>query len=420
MLYVVMAYAIPWGLIYTAGYPWLYREPELNIGALAVLIFTYLSSILIGNINMINKKNRKIFRYKFQFVNDNVQVSILILCVLVAGFGLALGFNDFRYEATSISGRGSFLLIIFAMIPTILQFFLLVYLFYEPIYYNKFKRRSIFKRILLAVGLIISSNGIATLMVASIAVMHAIFPYTLRDFLLKNINNKKSNNNFNLIKFFIIGAVLIFLVGISWVAGEATKRGDLFSVIDLIKSDDSWRFALEWLNLRLSPSYVSLLNALDYYSLSTDPSVIINNLFAPLKSFLFRLNHLLMSPIEFLRPDDGTIARINYLFITESEFVRSKEGTSPGLFSGFLYSFPFPMNFIILFGYLMLIQNILSRIIGGMLSKMTSIGWVCFLIFTLALFASPIDFLLIVDDGMIALILLMLLCYSCIKKSYIV
>jgi hypothetical protein len=127
-----------------------------------------------------------------------------------------------------------------------------------------------------------------------------------------------------------------------------------------------------------------------------------------------------MSPIEFLRPDDGTIARINYLFITESEFVRSKEGTSPGLFSGFLYSFPFPMNFIILFGYLMLIQNILSRIIGGMLSKMTSIGWVCFLIFTLALFASPIDFLLIVDDGMIALILLMLLCYSCIKKSYIV
>jgi len=58
MLYVVTAYVIPWGLICTAGYPWIYREPELNIGALAVLMFTYLSSILIGNINMVNNKNR--------------------------------------------------------------------------------------------------------------------------------------------------------------------------------------------------------------------------------------------------------------------------------------------------------------------------------------------------------------------------
>ena len=423
LLYMLLAYLAPAILVNIAGVPWIYREVALNWVALAVLLLALGAYLMLGNFPSSAgpiQPQKLAPRYTFRFPGTGFQISVLLVLVVIAALGLAGGVSGFRYSETGLSDRGSPLTIAFALVPTILQFFLLVYLFYDTTLPPWSSWGQMVKKALLATGLLLSANGIATLLVATLGLLHLVSPETTRNFLFRRTGasgERRPGGFYRGARMLSLALLFALLAAGAWIAGEATKRGEISSVIDLILSDTFLQFTIEWLVLRLSPSYVSLVAALEHYTLAPEWRVIADHLMAPVGSFLFRLNFLVMNLFDVARPQEGSLARINYLLITANDFVRDREGTSPGLLPGFLYSFPFPLNFIVLIGYLLVLQQFATRMINGMGRQMTAIGWAVFLIFMLPMFASPIDFLLIIDDGLISALLLVLLAYSCIRRT---
>jgi hypothetical protein len=425
LLYMFIAYIVPAILVDFAGFPWIYKETPVNWEALAILLLALSVYIILGNVSFsgaVYRKEKVRYCLILRFPGDSFQITFLLLLVVISGIGVTFGFSDFRYSSTGISGSGSVMLILFALVPTFLQFFLLVYLFYMPNAITNQRDVALVKKILLALGLVLSSNGIATLCIAVLGILNVVCPKILANFLFLEVRSsgrRVPNYFFNKLNKLLVILIFFLLASVAWIAGEAIKRNELTSVIDLIFSSALQEFAIEWLVMRLSPSYISLVTALDYYALATEWSVISNHLFAPVESFFFRLNLLLMNPFDFPKSLAGTIARINYLLITVDEFIRDREGTSPGLIAGFLFSFPFPLNFMVLISYLLILQNFATRMINGVGRQMSLVGWCVFLVFMLPMFASPIDFLLIIDDGIISALLLFLLAYVCLQKKVI-
>lgn len=416
--YILSAYLIPACLVGILGYPWIYREFDLNYCGLGVLLLVFIVYFYLGNFSVIKDAPQKIIHsanFVFLLRKKNILIYLLIVSVIIAASGAVFQLNGFRYSDTGISESPLlWLTILLALVPSFLQFFLMVYIFYSS------TGGGMVERLLLALGLLLSSNGIATLLIAMLAVMHLLFPQTLKRILFKEpIFFRKRNNHIfhEIIEALCFLLISVVLMAVAWIAGEGIKRGELSTVIDLVFSDQLLPFAQEWIVLRVSPSYISLLAALDEYSLNTQWNVLEDHFFAPMGSFLFRLNTLSVNMLDFQRPLNGSIARVNYLLITDPEFVRDREGTSPGLVASFLYCFPFPLNFFVLTFYLFFLQRFSSRLIDGINRKMSFIGWCVFLIFMLPMFVSPVDFLLIIDDGAISALLLVLLSFVFLQKE---
>jgi hypothetical protein len=417
-LYVLYAYIVPACVIFYLGYPWIYREFDLNYVALIILFLIFTVYWIVGNFRnkkIIPKKIRKSENLLFLLNKKKFLISLLFGSVLIAAFGAVFQLNGFRYLATGISESPSFFLtILLALVASLLQFFLMVYVFYSTTGGEALERG------LLALGLLLSSNGIATLLVAMLGVIHLFFPKTLRKILFIDVVSFKTLNQYRYQKiitslFFLPMSVV--LAAFAWIAGEAIKRGELSSVMDLVLSDELVSFAQDWIVLRVSPSYVSLLAALDEYALNTQWEVVQDHFFAPISTFLFRFNALAYNIFDYPRPLDGTIARINYLLITSPEFVSDREGTSPGLIASFLYCFPFPLNFMALISYLLFLQNLFSRMIGGINREMSFIGWTIFLVFMLPMLSSPFDLLLIIDDGAFSALLIFIFSFSFLQRK---
>lgn len=418
LLYVLVAYLVPALLVSLNGTPEIYREVPLNKYALGILILSFVAYLFLGNIRSHpNRPSRQ--PYDFRFITSDVQILILGLLAAAAAYGYVAGFSGFRYNEEPLSTRDSSLLLLFALIPTVLQFFLLIYLFYDPKYFKSHAPGAQLKKVLLLGGLFLSANGTAVMLIATLAAASVLFPRAFETLLFRSTNSTRPLGASGLKRrtrmFVLVGTLAFAAVG-AWILGEATKRGQLQSVLELVSSEGVSQWAFNWLVSRLSPSYISLVAALDHYALASEWRVISDHLMAPITSFLFRADYLLMNVFDIARPENGSIARINYLMI-EANPINLRSGTSAGLIAGFLYSFPFPFNFFVLIGYLLFVQQFLSRLIAGLKGQLTAVGWLIFLIFMLPLFANPIDLLLIIDNGTVAFVLLIVLRQVLIKSA---
>lgn len=418
LLYVIVAYIIPGLLVAISGMPDIYVDFPIDQLALCVLIAALLAYLgLSGLASSPTLADEP--RYRFRFIAPRLQIALLIPLVAAAAYGFFGNLAGFRYSAEGLSERDSPLALAFALIPTVLDFLLLVYIFYDQQFSKRRgPARFVIKALLLA-GFLLAENGIATMMMAAICAVYVFFPRTFTNLLFRPSDNAGRPRGARLLRTIGVGLVICLLAcagGAAWILGEATKRGNLDSVIALVTGAGVVKFFLNWGVSRTCPSYVSLVVALHHYALSTDVNVIRQHLMEPFQSFLFRANYLLLNAFDVARPVSGSIMRVNYLLISAIPS-HGREGTSPGLIGGFLYSFPFPFNFAVLIGYLLVLQRFLNRLIAALPGRLTVAGWLIFLIFMLPLFVSPVDFLLIVDEGVIQVLLLLLLRQVFIRRA---
>jgi hypothetical protein len=343
---------------------------------------------------------------RFYVFSTGLQVAILSIIFIVS---LVVFINDgsrWRYADEGLSVAGSPLLYFYAATPLVLRAFVLTYLMLSI----RSGRQSVglIHRVLLVAALILSVNGSASMLFSLVATL-ALLNIDASRRILFSFEGKKSRVKKIIRNIPLILTLLLILV-LAWILGESVKRGvPAISVLAWLSDLDLLSWMTEYLVGRSGPSFVSLVVALDGYSFNYDWKVLSDHLAAPLKSFLFRLSQLVPFDILSLpRPIDGSIMRINYLMITPLPF-NDREGTSPGLFAGFLYSFPFPFNFVSITLYILFVAWLIDGLARKFPGRLTTMGALAMLVLVMPLFESPIDFLLVIDDGALYLLILLFL-----------
>ena len=119
----------------------------------------------------------------------------------------------------------------------------------------------------------------------------------------------------------------------------------------------------------------------------------------PIRTFFFR-SFSIIGAIDN-RPVINSISHLNYYKITPNNMIRHSEGSSPGLIAGFLYCFPNPISYFLLFTYVITLRAFINRVFSYLDYELNLIGSFIALLFLLPLFESPIDLLIIVNDGLI-------------------
>uniref|UniRef100_UPI0040474EC4 hypothetical protein n=1 Tax=Polynucleobacter sp. TaxID=2029855 RepID=UPI0040474EC4 len=413
LLYILFAYVIPSIMVVLFDtLPVNYKVVSFNWMAFSILVLSYLLYFIFSNY-VIFPRRRILVSYEFHYISSRLQFLIVASMVAVSLIGAWEGLNVFRYGDVSISERGMGLVLIYAMVPTLLNFHLMICVFYER---NRFARRNFLRIIhdyLLMIGLFLSANGVATMLSAVFALGYAISPGFIRNIVYTNGVVDKNG----LLLHRIIFTLFIFIVFvIAWIVGNSIKVGaGLDGGISLIPNEDFINWFTTWATDRIAPSWISLRIALDQYAFATDWNVIIDYFIEPVRTFLFRFNFILLNLFEVGKPENGSIMRINYLMVTQESVQADRQGTAPGLIAGFLFSFPFPLNFAVLVCYLCLLQWFLSRIVSGVSETLSFTGWCLLLYSLLAVFASPIDLLSMIDDAVIGFMLLIWLRQVLIK-----
>ena len=408
VFYLLLAYLVPAVLVsifsvHQGGY----RAVPVNWIALAILLAVIAAHVTVTGAVAARRERTAPRRYDFRFIPTSWQVAILSVLVAVSAGAYALGLNRWRYSDTGLS-EGSVVGLVYAGIPQVFQFFVLIYVFYDRRFADGHGVGHVLTRILVSAGLLLSANGITTMLVATVGSALMLSPTLGRALLFRRKRGARSSVGAFMqrwLGFPTLLVALIAMVALAWVLGESVKRGQVQSVLEVVtvRELSDW---IDWIVWRSAPSYYSLLVALDDFALATDWHVVSEHFGAPVRTFLYRADYLLGGMFNVSRPESGTIMRINYELIFQSPS-RVRVGSSPGLIAGFLYSFPLPLNFLALMGYLFFLQRFLSRLAAGLVGQLGIFGKLSMLYLLLPLFTSPIDLLLILDTGTISLVLLL-------------
>jgi hypothetical protein len=412
-VYLTLAYVIP-GILFAIIPPpdGLYRIVSVNWLPVSLLLATIALYFAIGSAG---RRGMRVAtaQYEFRFIPPLLELVILVVLVAIGAAGYLEGLTDWRYREASLSEALSPLAIAFALAPVGLHFLLLVNLFFkretdapggfvEPL-----------KRILLAVGFLLAANGTRTFLVAAMSVAFVFFPRSLRGLLFVDVTTLRKKGTRRVALRFgqvLLAALFASAVPVAWFLGESVKRNDLtVDIIGDLLDIGSPASIITFKAWNWSPTYASARVAIADYELSSDWSVVPNYFLAPIGSFAFRANRLVQAAVAIPRPDEGSVARINYTMVS-ADPVNPREGTSPGLIAGFLFCLPFPLNLVALVAYMLALQRFLTRLADGSVGRLTVLGQVLFLLFVLpALFESPIDLGLVLDDANASLLLLFLL-----------
>ena len=132
----------------------------------------------------------------------------------------------------------------------------------------------------------------------------------------------------------------------------------------------------------------------------------VSTLAYPLQTLLFRVDYLLGGPFEIVKPEVGSIAQLNYRLLTAG-VLRIREGSAPGLIASFNYVLAFPLNIVCCALYLRWLSNRVEALLSGQRHRRLSLLGVLLLItFLQVFFQSPFDFLMLIDDAVIYMVLL--------------
>ncbi len=130
---------------------------------------------------------------------------------------------------------------------------------------------------------------------------------------------------------------------------------------------------------------------------NSEPTVLVY----PLRSLLFRLDHLTGGHFGVPRPAIGSLMRLNYELLTEGP-INQRAGSSPGLLGSFNYVFPWPLGVVFAALYLVLVKWLLDvNFAEPAEQSLSPVGSMLLLVFLHGLFQSPFDLLIVLDDGFV-------------------
>lgn len=161
--------------------------------------------------------------------------------------------------------------------------------------------------------------------------------------------------------------------------------------------------------------YLIESSAISYHSLlmtTESPRGTLKNgaaspLLFPLKTFLFRINHVFGGIFDVKKPEITSISQLNYQLLAEHPN-DVRQGSSPGLLGSFNYAFKFPFNLIFCVLYLLFLSRVVETLLYQKNGDVLSMPGVLLLfVYLQAFFQSPFDFLLIIDNCVIYILLIL-------------
>lgn len=399
VLYCVITYVIPAILVALYGQPGIYRPVSMSPGVLLV-IFTVLLAILWTETTAAADNAS----YHLRPLSQNLQVAMMSVSLLIAAAGYFSGVNSFRYSDVSIGEEGTFLKIGFSFSAT-LNILILPYLIFcekEALFPGETAKKRKLIRILLLLSSFFSVNGIAGALVALVVFFVVFFPKVVRAFVIKDSGVSMA---------YRVGMIL--LVGLSVIMmpflillGLSIKQK--VNVSELSFKDDVSEIYLigEYFVSRISAHYYSLMLACQEYAFNFSGRSF-QNLLEPVKSVVYRSDVLMGHPFGVEKRLLGSISRVNVELISNYS-IGDREGTAPGLLGGFILCFPFPLNFVSLFLFLVWITTLFNRLVLAFGVRVSFFGFLIINYFMYSdLVNSPIDWLLIFDETFIFLLALL-------------
>jgi len=347
--------------------------------ALRHLQWTHTSEVVV--------RHRAIFFYSMQ----KLRIVVLLVAIVVSIVNFAN--SGFRYDDIGLSEKGSFSLYVYALVPAFVKLLLI----YHAFIYRGTSAMDRFERALVTAALAASINGNGAAFIAVFSFL--VLQTNASAYLFKRTFGTASA--LRIVVLFSVGTVLIAMVSAvlagAYVYGESVKRGEeVTSVFDTFLAFGEGY--TEVLFNRLVPAYASLANTLPLtFDFNQDS---FGNLAGVWNTFLFRLQTLDIFQFGVGRESTAPISRLNVEFINRVA-VTEREGTAPGLIPGFLYCFPPFLNVLMLGAYVFMVLGIFQRLCLCVIEEMSFFGKFILTYFALSLFETPVDLMLIIDDGFI-------------------
>lgn len=214
-------------------------------------------------------------------------------------------------------------------------------------------------------------------------------------FLLLSNNNKlffKQKKTFNLLNAVVLFFVGLFIVFFMIFIGYANKIG-IEGTLELFEDPTKIYMVIAHIITRVSSSYVSLLVVLNEHIF--DLFMQLNVIFGHLDTFFLRINSFL--PIFNVSMEDiETVSRTNFL-ITHIDNYLPRSGASPGLLATIFYMPIFPLNFLFILLYTLLIIRVLNMYFNKVEREFSIITKFILLYFIFVLFETPLNLLVVID-----------------------
>jgi|TARA_R100000306_G_C4369171_1_gene139109 hypothetical protein len=324
---------------------------------------------------------------------------LLSLLFLVASITIVShGMADFRYSSESKTSTFSVLLLI-ALKPWSLADLLIRVLNHEP------KTRTavtIVGDVSIALGWLISIDGLASSIVAAFAVYFSLVPTFFRRYIIES----HFSNTHGFWKHAFALIILAVLALACWQIGHGVKykSTDEGQSVEEIQSTDqsqskSPTYAL-WIPQRLSVPYyaftmASEMNSAGQIDHKQGWRIIGQNL-------AYRFGAILQLPVE--RPDVRSIAQLNYYNMMDPAFANDRSGSSPGALGSFSYLAPVPIDIILGCIYLVAISIFLTRYSTIEAKHLSFPGLAILYYLSRSLYLNPADFLIVLNTSVVFLV----------------
>ena len=355
------------------------------------------------------------------YVGSRMVVAVVALPIGVAS--LLAGQTSYRYSDEAISAAE--LVSLAMLLATIVLNVVITVDFVYRIFVSreaaaKMGWRRTTENVLLALALVMTANGILSLFQALIALVWSLQP-PIVDRLLFTPTRREQIKMRDLLKRGATagGSAIVYVAVllVAWYYGTLIKVSsseglgmslfdrDLMMVLSGGVDEGSLRGALYNFVERYSIFYYSLLYTIVGPTVEQSYDAV-STLAYPLQTLLFRVDYLLGGPFEIVKPEVGSIAQLNYRLLTAG-VLRIREGSAPGLIASFNYVLAFPLNIVCCALYLRWLSNRVEALLSGQRHRRLSLLGVLLLItFLQVFFQSPFDFLMLIDDAVIYMVLL--------------
>lgn len=357
-------------------------------------------------------------------------LSLVLLALMIVLFPPHLA--NYRYLSTGIAGQGAtfFLAIALKSVITALLVWLLAEFVREPESGGRGRRLAV---LVLVIAQIYSASGTGDIFATSFFLLLFLSPKWFVHFATIDKGSSLVSMR-NLYKFLAVGVIAV-QAALSMSVGENIKDGvgtigqsivsslgsavetiqDVAGapvgtgasadeqeppppVVDAVVSSGNW-FVVRMLEGTAS-HYYSTLQFFDGFAQEqlSDYAAPISY---PLNALQYRLGVLLGEP-DPDRPEIQSISRLNFVVLSARQ--SPTEGTSPGAVASFAYLLPLPLAMVAALAYLVLVSTLLNQLFHSENRNVSLFGGLAIMIQVQTLFQSPLDFVLIIDNGSVFLL----------------
>jgi hypothetical protein len=426
-LYLLMPFVASWFLgDAIAG---VYAVHPLTANVFVLVIGSFAGSLLLYRVRLLPPLRlaalrRSLIGFGRLYLRGRIVVAAFALTVSVLAF--VWGLNSYRYTTEAISGIGSRLLLVAATVAIVTTADLCYCIFVRHRYRPHLTVQRRIEDALLGAALLVFANGTASLIIAGLIGVCVLWPRTARRFLFVR---RRSVTPIRVLKALTAAVALAAFVPLAWVAGETIKRSSAGVPLtwQLLRNETARITSTE--TLSSWGTYLVSTFSTHYYSVRFAAGVPreevlmrsgVEPALLPMQSALFRFDYLLGGPFGIPRPELGSMSRLNYVLLTPAEVQSDRAGTSPGLVASFAYVLPFPLSIAACALYARAIARAIDDALGRRRADVLSaVGVGLLLLLVLNALQSPLDVLILFDEGAMYLLLLtaIVLCHRAPRGS---